>query len=488
MNTLSSSPPDGRPGLLSPRYLAALGLAWLAAIVPLISLGHGSDPDTWAVARVAQQVWDHHVYEPSRSSGFPLFELLSALFVPFGSYAVAKLPVMLGALSLFSAFVYMGIRGELKNPRLVVGTLAFLPVMLKSSTSLNDYLLDLSLLTWAYVAMSRGRHLTSALLVGVACGFRPTSAVYMIPILLHHLFEKRPPAFLAKLAALSGLTAVAAYSPMLLTHGIRVGFKSMALTPATQLLLAGYNSLQLFGFAQTLVVLGLVAYSLWRNPEGSSALGSARFCRFHLAVLATYGLVFLAMPHEPEYLLPIVPSVFLLLDQTLNTRTLAAACCALLSYHALRIELMGGESGRRTLQVSAQPGYTYRDIQARRLSLSVREVASRFRPEEPTVLMFGIDEVPTNNADFVPDPDARFGRFAGAFKHRRSPFWIAGSIKEDAEIERLTEEGVRVVLWNRSKGDFLYTRVGDERWRRSVTVIDRLEDLFHVPVEGEPLY
>ncbi len=472
----------GEPVALSNRFLIGLCALWCAATIPLLHLGYGSDSDTWAVAQVAEHFFATHTYQISRSSGFPLFEIGSSPFVHAGPYWVANLPSLFAALSLLGAFAYLGRIGHFTHPRIVLVTLAFLPVFIKNATSLIDYLGALSFLTWAYVALVRGRLFTSAALIGVAAGFRPTSALMIAPVLTHVYLERRSVALVAKLAVTAGGVATAAYSPVLVTYGLRTGFKDMALSSSAKLMMVGYNALTLFGALQTVLVAGIVAHSLWRRTKEGRSFARAPLLRFHLVNVGVYCALFVFMPHEPEYLFPIAPSLMILLDAALDARSFALVGAVLLSYHVVRVELLGGASGHRTMTLRIAPGYTYRDIQARRFALSIRAAATAYRPERATIFMSCVDEIAGNNRAF------EYIEKQGMFKQREGLFYSSVVVYRNERLAALRARGARIVIWKGQLGELAFRRRGDDSWKQYVEEISGLDELFGVHVEGAPLY
>lgn len=78
------------------------GLIWLAWALYLCQLGFGEDADAWLLNRTASLLRNQHVYDPARSIGNPLYELLLAALGP---------PAFPGffsnLLSLFLALVFL---------------------------------------------------------------------------------------------------------------------------------------------------------------------------------------------------------------------------------------------------------------------------------------------------------------------------------------------------------------------------------------------
>jgi hypothetical protein len=470
----------GAPALTA-RFLVPFTVIWLAVTLPILRLGYGSDPDSWLVARVGEIFWTQHEYHPSRSSGFPLYEMAVAPLVHTGHYWAPNAFSLLGAAALLASLVFLSHKGKLRHPHLVLTLVAFLPVILKNATCTVDYVITLSILAWAYVAMDAGKLTATILLVGVACGFRPQAVIYFGPVCLYIYLTTRSFRRTALLGLLGGAVAFLCYSPVLLTHGLLTGYKDYALGVSGQILMLGYNGLQVLGIIPTLLIAGIVVHVV-RDRRRGVVVGAAEIphLRFHLAVFGVYGVVFAAMPHEPEYLLPALFSLVLVLDAILDRRLMVAALCAALSYHAFRIEAIGGASANRKLALSLRQGYLARDISVRRFLLSTREALTRFTPDRPTLFMFGCDwATPLNPAWEEAE------RFV-IYRKKGTDYYVSDAL-HDYQVKEWRAKGVRVVLWRGFAKDFLALRPADD-WRDHVDVIDSLEDYLGAELQGQPMW
>lgn len=465
----------------SARFLVSFAVVWLTVTLPLLNLGYGSDTDSWLVARVADVIWTTHKYNPSRSSGFPLFEIGISPFVHSGRYWVANLLPFLGGVSLLVSLAVLGRKRRLRHPRLVMIFIGFLPVVLKNATCTIDYALTLSFLSWAYVALTSGRYAATMVLVGVACGFRPQTVLYFPPLALYLWWLTRSFKKAFVLGAIGATTAVLCYSPVLLTTGPLSGYKDYALGVVGQTLMFGYNGFQVLGIIPTLLLAGIVIYAVRARKQGAPDFNhEIPHLYLHLGVCAIYLVAFAAMPHEPEYLLPAVLSLVFMMDSLLDHRLMIAATCAALSYHAFRIETLGGVSAHRKLKVSIKVGYLARDIAVRRWMVSTRDALTNFTPDRPTYLMFGSDWATTLNPAFE-----EVERFT-AFRKKGTEYYVADPVT-DAQVDALRARGLRVVLWKGFAKDFM--AMGPKPgWESRVDVVDSLDDYLGAKIEGQPMF
>jgi len=372
---------------------------------------------------------------------------------------------------------------HLRHSQLTFLVLAFHPLIIINSTTTMDYIWAVSSLGWAYVALVSNKPLAAGVLIGIATGFRPTSILFAGPAILWFAWRRQwKPA--AIVAAISLLVAVIAYSPVLIEYGLpadrTTGLFPDDLSAKDLVLLMGYNLTFAIGILQTVWVVGLIAIVLWRQRNTKSEItpnSSAPdpFLPFHLTLVFIWILLFLTLPVEPEYLLPALLSLFLLCDRFLSTRLMAVTVVLLLSYHVIRVDLLGGESGSRHVQANIEAGYTIAHIQERRHILSTRELSTEYRPATKTILMYGEASTPLQNDAWARDTALDL------WYQIDSNFYLT---LETANLESLRswkEKGFRIVAWNKRKS-FL-TASGDE-WRKYVEIVE-LPELFGRPVKGK---
>jgi hypothetical protein len=369
--------------------------------------------------------------------------------------------------------------GRLRHPLLTVSTVAFLPIVLKNATSTMDFIPALAVLVWSYAFALEKRWMLSALLIGLACGFRPSSGLFLVPVVLHALSETRNLRTILGMVAAAAVVGLISYSPVLLEYGYRTPFMSTRPGFGIRLLSGGYNLLRLFGIAQSLALAILFLHLLRSKRATLRAMFHEPEVRFHSTNIVAWLALFSLLPAEPEYLLPLVPSVAFLLDRLLSRRALLVTCIAMLSYHVFQADALGGESGRRRLHFSIQPGYTIQDVQDRLFKLSTRRAASESRFDEPTVLMLGYEWIPVLNDSW------QYERGSGMYRQKGGNLFLAPRILDEGRLQELTAGGFRIVLWRHAKWE--YFRTGAAHLLRYMDVIGDLGSLFGAPVSGKAL-
>jgi hypothetical protein len=452
--------------------------AWLAIVLPMTLLGFGSDTDAWLVARNAERMWATGAYTASRTTGFPLHEILTTPFIRFGSWYASNLASLLFGVGLFAAVVYLGRRGRLSHPVLCLLSIAFLPAILVDSSSTMDYVFGLSTLTWAYVAMLEKKPVVSAVLIGVSVGFRPTNGLFIVPVAVYVYLKERTLSSILLPVVTAFVVGLVFYSPVLFAYGIRAPEKSINLhwDMKTRLLITGYKYLSLFGILQTMAIALIMLGGIWR--WGSSTRKSP-FLAFHATNIVLWTLLFLVLPGEPEYLLPIVLSVVFAADKLLNRTAFAALTVVILSFNLVQLDMLGGESGDRELAISVQPGQTVVDIQDRSFKMSTRRAATDYVADQATVLMYGATWIPTLNAEWVYDPEYMLNR------QRQGQLYVSRRILDERQLRRLSDRGFRLVVWRGQKQEFVYA--GKLDLLKYMEVIDSLDDFFGMRLSGRAI-
>ncbi len=451
-------------------------LVWIALCLPLLFLGYGSDYDAWRAAMTAEKLWTSGVYTPSRSLGFPLYELMITPLVALGGWALSNLLALAAGLIIFLALRRLARAGHFRHSRLVIAALLFMPVFFKNATVTMDYLPALACLIWSYLFLQERAPGKAALLIGLSAGFRPTGLLFLLPLLLQLRLTGRDGRALWRAALLCAAAALPAYSPVFFAQD----FGAPAPAPRSSLLqhfgLVAFHGLRFLGVVQSLLLLLLSAFTLRRRPQPSAPAG---FTPFHLLNIVLWAGLFLLLPDEPEYLLPALPSLLFLLDRFLERRSFAAAVAILLSCHVVQLELRPDLPDTLRLHPRLAAGYTIEEINDRIFKLSSRRIASNFRPEQPTCLMFGLPWIPAVNPDWVYDAEL------GVYKQREGKFCLSGRITDRRQIERLKQRGMRLVAWRLAVWDYL--RTGSEAWGDDVELLEDLRSLFPERIRGKAL-
>lgn len=460
------------------RRLRYLPLIWMAGAYPLTLLGYGSDPDAWRLARAAGQIWRTKQYVVSRTTGFPLFELMEAPLVHWGGWYLANLLPLLFGMACLVGLLRLARAGQLRSPGWTISAFAFYPLLLTSSTSAMDYIPALALLVWSYVLMLERKWMWSAILVGLAVGLRPSSVVFIIPVCVYAGKAERPWVLVPAMLGVAMAVGLAAYSPALFNQGVAGLYGTLSLGFRDRVVVAGYNGLRAFGILQT-ALLTVVLVWLWIRAGHPLPRRTDAVIVFHAANTMVWLALFAIAPYEAEYLLPVVFSLLMVGDRVLDRRWLTVCCIIIWSYNLVQVDLLGGESGRRHVTLSLQAGMTIRDLQDREFKLATRRAATDFRALQPTVLMYGEPWIPTLNEAWT------FDRRVGMYGQKAGRLYVSERILDRTRLQELKKQNFRVVAWRGEQWE--YFAGGASGPPDEIEVVKDLAAFFGTPLAGRAI-
>ena len=354
-----------------PLAAAALALVYVASRLPWIGIGYGADPDAARVAVSAHYFWDTGVYYPSRLPGYPLFELTATLLYPLGHVVTnaATLIVSFAGVLLFAA-ILKRLRVEPKG--LLTLTYAFAPMIWINSSITLDYLWGVTFILASYLAALERRYVLAGVLLGVAVGCRPTSALMALPFFVLLVRQRRPRPLLEFFAAM-GIVAALAFVPVMLNY--RLEFLDFFDLRPTWGKFARTLGVEAFGLVPMAGLL-VVALLSWRRFVRLPSL-VRRDVHLAVAVLAVLlvGMSFLRLPLEEAYLTPAVPFLLIGAARLLSRPALVAVCLLIVAGGLVDFHTTSQEGWRAPAQalvkVRPQPGRVLVDRELREHRLKV---------------------------------------------------------------------------------------------------------------------
>lgn len=308
--------------------------ATLLTRAPLLGPGFGADPDAWRVGLAAREIARTHAYAASRLPGAPLQELASALLIGGGAPALNAATALMSALAaggFAAALRRLGMRGG--GAALAGLALTLTPVVYINSVVAMDYLWALGFLMVALAGALSGRAAVAGACAGLAIGCRITSGAMLAPLSLLLLRTERPWRTITIMWAAALGVGLPWYAPGALRYG--AGLFRLAehgYPPAAFVLKVGLADvwgpvgLAALGLAAGLGILER------RRGETAPALEDAGGRRITSAAglgVALYLALFLKMPHEAGYLVPLIPCALLLAARLLPRRAFGALCLGL---------------------------------------------------------------------------------------------------------------------------------------------------------------
>ncbi|MDR1991101.1 MAG: hypothetical protein LBQ09_12855 [Acidobacteriaceae bacterium] len=463
-----------------------IALVWTGVAALLVPLGYGSDVDAWLVGERARQIWESGTYLRSRSTGFPLYELSVTPFVHMGGWLASNIYTALWGLLLLWLLFRLAARGELRHAAVTTITFLFLPVVVKNATSTMDYIPAIALLTGSYVALTEKRYVLSAVLIGVACGFRPSSGLWIVPTVVwvlvdpsfHSAGRKYHPWWIASgMSAVAVLVGTAAFWPSL-----RLG-TNFAIAPVTTIANGVLNGMRMFGIGQTLVLACLTAAILWHARQCVCSQRERPFVAFHATNTLVWLAFFMLLPGEPEYLMPVILSCILVLDRYAGRGAMITAALVLLSFHVVALEVNGSRGGTQPRGVMITSGFTVRDVNDRRFKLWLREAANRETlpdSNDPRPVLFMEQIMPP----VVGRPGWTFDEPLGIERRGDNRVAVSQRITDVESLRALHDAGYRITAWQQYEWE--YDQPAFQQARPFVEFVNDPGTLFGVPVRGLP--
>jgi len=308
-------------------HLWVLVLLMVLTRLPFIQLGYGYDSDAWHIAEAGWHWRAQGQYVFSRPPGYPLMEGLVALTPPGAWWITNLITVAAGAL-IVVLFYRLSRYGLLQRPFWFGLLLLATPVCWITSSETMDYVYALLWILGSYHALLARRVWLSALLLGIACGFRPSSGIFIMPSIVMLVLQKYNWRSVLGYMLTFAVSGIAAYSPVLLTYGLDVlpGF-ALRFSP----LQIGYNAVQGFGVIGTITVVAAVLIALLRVGWSDLATWLRRpEIAYAVTAIAVVTVLFIIIPDDSAYLLPAVPFLLLLLDRLTKSSTWVAPSLVIL--------------------------------------------------------------------------------------------------------------------------------------------------------------
>jgi hypothetical protein len=347
---MSTTRPTHEPRPLTPAAGALLALGVFVSHLPFLLPGYGTDTDAWKLASSLRVISETGHYSASRMPGYPVVEIVSAPLARFGPWPTNALSALAAAACAWLAarlFARHGVRDAL----LAGAALAFVPAAFIAGTSSMDYLWALAFALAAWLDAADGRTARAGLWIGLAIGSRLTSVLFL-PSLVLLLGPTPGPPLVRRATVLSGVAALVSaicYAPVFQRYGWQMfsyseisGGQSSALRFATGMLQGGDAGVAwpLIGGQATVLLIGMlgtvavaaVLVSLLAQPRHAARAGGVdrRTAWAALLVVGLEGAVYLRLPHDECYLLPVIPFVLLAIAALATPARFRVACVALL--------------------------------------------------------------------------------------------------------------------------------------------------------------
>jgi hypothetical protein len=311
--------------------LIILLVAGLARL-PFLWHGFGGHPDEWLVVRSGRDFWLHGIYYPSRlAPGFPLNEIMMGGLAWLGGAAACAIGAAVASLVMLVYLRRLAPLLGIRDSFWMVLAFSFEPWVWSSSTHGLDYIWGTCSLAAALYYLERRRFGAAGLTCAIGFGFRPSSLLWIGPLFVRVVLIGRRWQSVVRFVLWTAIPAllptamiVSVYlsRPETLAMTSEVGPTSIRtiqhdLIPTA--LLALYHLIELMGQipAVLLIIIALLVCrqrlsSLFRSGEG--------WVWNYILIFACLFAMFVVESGKPEYMLPALPGLFMILGRCISNK------------------------------------------------------------------------------------------------------------------------------------------------------------------------
>ena len=282
--------------------------------LPLIFAGAGSNPDSIRELHSGVVMLREHRYVMSRPPGYFPYELLCGILYAAGGVVTSNLASMLMSLALLDSFVRICAHFEVPHRHLLAATMALHPVYWAASTSTIDFIWALGCFFIGFRLLTEERYAGAAVMLALAIGIRLASVLMVAPLLIFQLLGKpRDPRILATCAATTALAA-ALYLPEFVASGNTLQFLTCYRSTWTTTDYLGrflYKNLYFWGLPAAIFLGAGLPSAIGRLLRGDRKF--VPIAMLAGAILLAIEALFLGLPVQRSYLLPMLPFLLILL-------------------------------------------------------------------------------------------------------------------------------------------------------------------------------
>lgn len=346
--------------------------------VPLAFLGYGSDSDSLSVVRTGQHFIATFDYVPSRLPGYFVHEVFVFFLNRLGGSLLSNLGTVFMSLLTLDAFRSMCRHYRVPRPTLLTAILMLQPFFWVNAASTIDYIWALGFCFLGFYLLLKGKFIAAAIALALAIGCR-LSTILPVGFILVFLVitQKQQRRALVITAAGTALLGVAMFLPPLdflewdLSRWLVLSTGDPSLW--TPLLTVGrylYKNLMFFSLPVVIWVAGLIVIRVIHGKISDTSRWDG-LSWLSLAVILGVELMFLRIPIEMEYLLPLLPFALILAGRLLAGRPgwLWLLMTLVLLSNFLWINLARSVTPNQASEVIygfwLEPGYLLQDITTR---------------------------------------------------------------------------------------------------------------------------
>ncbi len=340
--------------------------------LPFIFTGPGSDPDSLRELHSGTTLLWQHRYVLSRPPGYFPYEALCGFLYAFGGTIATNLATVAMSLLLLDSFLHICGHFEVPHRYLLGTTMAIQPVYWTCSTSTIDFIWALGCFMVGYRLWLKHRYFSAAAMLGLAVGIRLSSVFLAGPFLVWELIARPREAKLWMTATLTTAIGAMLYIPEFVASGHSLGFLTYYIGAWTVTGHVGrfiYKNVYLWGLPATFFFLAIAPILIRELTRCDRKF--SRIIILSASIVILFEILFLKIPVQRGYLLPILPFALILLGIALRARPrmLLAMTMLIVSYNFVNLNVarpdVPDHATRAIIGPFIEPGYLFEDLSAR---------------------------------------------------------------------------------------------------------------------------
>ena len=366
---------------LSDRQKTALtlGLA-LICYFPFIFYGFGGDSDSHAVGRTAERLINELQYQPSRYPGYFTHEAFSSLLYFLGGSVGTNFGTLI--MSLIAIYFFLLILKTFNIPHryLLALFMAFQPIYFVNSSCTIDYIWALALLLAGYSVLLKKQTVLGGILFGLAVGARMSSCLFVLAVVIAHFIVGKDDKYRTLFAGvIAAVTGALLYIPSFIYAGKTMAFFTYYMPDFN---LSGYlgrfvyKNIYFLGlqmFIAVIVSMPVIVRGFRKNRKEFDRLPVI----LSVLIIVFFELLFIKIPLENEYLLPILPFLLILLAIALKYRRkllivlfLVQLSFNFVNFNIAQPDVPNQATGAR-VGFWVEEGYVFKDFQHRLFQMEI---------------------------------------------------------------------------------------------------------------------
>lgn len=295
--------------------------------LPMIFLGYGEEPDSYIIAGAGENFLRTGSYVPSRRPGAFAYEAPEAILNRLGGSVLSNLASLAASFAVLASFTWLLKRLEVPQRHRIIWVLILLPIFWNNSAVTQDYMWALALCFLGAVLILKTHDLSGAVLWGLAIGSRATSVAVIAGFALFFLMSRSLSSRrIAVVAVVTIAIGAACFVPSYTSSNNSFGFLNAAnwgraalWTPYLRIGRFVYKNIYVWGLPAFLVLCAAVGISIRNFRELLADQWRTLVLASTFVIIAHEG-IFLEYPMKPEYLLPMIPFLLVIVAIGLRSR------------------------------------------------------------------------------------------------------------------------------------------------------------------------